>query len=297
MKTFYSIIKIAPNPTAGDSLAIGLLVRDQERVWLRFSDRKKKAAKSLLDNEAEVVDFAVTQLLKQKNHINKQLESPQQVLFQSNIDKSFNADYFNYLSRYCNGLLQFSPVSTLKDNILNQDKFDKLFQIFVDIIEPEEPIVENDTKRKRFLKRIETKLIERVKDQVHTNININQNILPSLFFNINIDCIGLNGVFTGAKAIPFDQTKQTIDTHVSHYITLINTLVTKYGKKNDNNKFFLIADEPVDTGGDLHNFWEILRKRDEFKLIHSEQAGTVAELIESSQAHTFLPVETVIDNK
>ena len=48
METFYTIIKIAPNPISGDNLSIGLLLRNSERFWLHFSDEKKAVAKRLL---------------------------------------------------------------------------------------------------------------------------------------------------------------------------------------------------------------------------------------------------------
>ena len=61
MKTFYTIIKIAPNTLAGDTLSIGLLLHNGDKYWLQFSEEKKAVAKKLLDSKAEIVDFVVKQ--------------------------------------------------------------------------------------------------------------------------------------------------------------------------------------------------------------------------------------------
>ena len=71
METYYSIVKIAPNPSAGDSLSIGLLLRDLSGFRLHFSENKKKAAKHLLYENGDVVDFLVKQVehkIKEINH-------------------------------------------------------------------------------------------------------------------------------------------------------------------------------------------------------------------------------------
>ena len=179
MKNYYSIIKIAPNPTAGDSLSIGLLLYDKNGFRIKFSDNKKKAAKSLLYEKGKIVDFVVKQIEQRIIEDNIQLSNIDNKLFDSTL--FINSDYIKYLSKYSNGILQFSN-HTLLSNESTETDFIKLFEILVD---SQQEKIKNvyDAEEFEFKNIINKKLIDVVKDKVNTNIDIEKKNNPVLNFS------------------------------------------------------------------------------------------------------------------
>ncbi len=106
----------------------------------------------------------------------------------------------------------------------------------------------------------------------------------------NIDCIGLNGAFTGAKSIPFYKKNETIDKELSHYFSLISTLNLMYPDRDTGDKFYIIGDEPSDVNSKEHRTWENIKKNNAVSLLYAEQADIVAEEIEEKNAKHFLAV-------
>ena len=285
METFYTIIKIAPNALAGDSLSIGLLLRDGKRFWLHFSAEKKSFAKQLLNGKGDIVDFAVKQIEQKVNEVNESLNNENE-LFQ--LDNLLTSDRFNHLSVYSNGIVKFTEPSFLNDTI-NEEKFVKLFKLLVDeTYLKEKPEV--DPKETKFHSIIQNKLIKRVQNKVHTNLELTPEKLPGLYFNFNIDCIGLNGAFIGAKSIPFYKKNETIDKELSHYFSLISTLNLMYPHRSTGDKFYIIGDEPSDVNSKEHRTWENIKKNNAVSLLYAEQADVIAEEIEEKNATQFLAV-------
>ena len=141
-----------------------------------------------------------------------------------------------------------------------------------------------------FFDKVETRLISRVKDRVHIRQNIDSKIVPSLFNPFQIDCIGLNGVLVGAKALPFTQSKETLHKSVNTYISIIAQLSSKYNKSLDSNNFFLIADQP-DKKTPEYKLWKQLFNDEKLlKVISSDESDQIAELIENNNASTFLSI-------
>lgn len=286
METFYTIIKIAPNSIAGDSLSIGLLLRDGNRFWLHFSPEKKSLAKQLLAGKGDIVDFAVKQIQQKVEEANETLRSEQNSLFV--ITQLLTSDRFNHLSTYANGIVRFTEPSFLNDTITDE-KFVKLFQLLVDkTFQKEKPEV--DPKETKFKATVEKKLIKRVQNKVHTNLELTPEKLPGLFFNFNIECLGKNGAFVGAKVIPFNKKNETIDKELSHYLGLITTLGLKFPDRKGNDKFYIIGDEPLDVNSREHRTWENIKNNPAVTLLYAEQSDVVAEDIEKSNATQFLEV-------
>ena len=204
---------------AGDTLSIGLLLCDGKKFWLHFSVEKKALAKQLLDGKGDIVDFSVKQIEQKVNEVNESL-SNQNDLFQ--LDNLLNIPPVKHLSVYSNGIIRFTAPSFLNDTI-NEEKFIKLFKVLVDkTYSKEKPKV--DQKEIKFRSIIQNKLIKRVYNKVHTNLDLTPQKLPGLYFNFNIDCLGLNGAFIGAKSISFHKKNDAIDKELSHYFSLISTL-------------------------------------------------------------------------
>ncbi|RKE04434.1 DUF3037 domain-containing protein [Marinifilum flexuosum] len=286
MKTYYSIIKVAPNSLAGDSISIGLVLSDDDNFFVKFSNTRIRIAKSLLGENKRFLDFFISKIenslesIKSNNSIEKNLFK-----FQNKI----NANYFSYLNRYNQNIIQYDEPKYIKEKN-SLETLDKLFSLMVDKETPQPKIYKVDQIHK-VSEVINRKLITRVKDKVHTNIKFTDKYIPSLYFKYEMDCIGLNGVFTGAKSVFFNQSEVTIQKEISNYYalsTMLENMHNRYGLKNN---FYLISDEPNEIGSKQHQLWEKLMKGKKFNVIHSEEADLVALKIEETKAKTFLDIE------
>lgn len=283
MKSYYSLIKVATNVASGDCLTIGLILRDVKGFRYAFSKTKKQLAKGLLNNP-EFVDFVEKQIVQKIVELNKNLINHNQDLIP--YSSSIEFEYFNYLNKYSNGIIQFSQPAII-DDIINEEKFNRLYELFVDKVTRTEPsnVVESN---KKFYKNINEHLIKEVKNQVHTKTKFDNNIVPSLISPFEMDCIGLNGVFTGAKALPLNQSRQTLSAHANSYINIIVHLSLSYNKEITKNNFYLVSDEPETISSPEHQIWENLRKEQLFKVISSEQVYKIVDKIEETGASMFL---------
>jgi hypothetical protein len=284
MQTFYSVIKIAPNTNTDDSLSVGLLACDGIKYWLQFSEERKNGIKRLIEHNADAVEFAIKQLTVYVLKLNKALNKAEKEFFP--LETLLNSEYFNYLNAYSNGLMRFSKPTILYDEI-NKLSFGKLFSLLIDK-SVEKETISKDNSEKKFLSIVKTQLISKVSDKIHTEIKIDNKILPSMYFPFEMDCIGMNGALVGAKAIPFNKSFETIDKNISHYSYLISLLSSRYNKEIKKNNFFLIADEPKTINSPEHKTWENIFVNPLFKLINSEQLKSVTDVIESSKATRFL---------
>lgn len=286
MEAYYTIIKIAPNSLADDSLSIGLLLHDGKQFLLQFSEEKKSIAKKLIDTNSDVVEFITKQIRAKISDINSEASSNQTSLF--NLNSFITGDYFNYLSNYSNGLLRFSNAIFLNDSI-DSDKFQNLFKLLIDKNFSEHVHIHDD-RDMLFKSTIENRLINRVAGRVHTNITLKANQFNGLYFNFNIDCIGRNGALIAAKSVSFHKKSETIDKELGHYSTVISLLSYNYPAKEGENHFFIIGDEPSNISSKEHSIWEQLHKNPTVSLINSEESDKVASIIEDRKAAAFLEV-------
>ncbi|MFC6269611.1 hypothetical protein [Frigoriflavimonas asaccharolytica] len=283
MKTYYTILKLSTNTIVGDSLSIGLLVCRGNKYWLKVSEHKKNIAKKLLGDKENSVDFVIKQLSTYLKQLNSETQKSNLFTFESFITE----DYINYLNVYANGILQFSKASALNDDF-DDLKFSKLYSLLIEKNIGGKNEVFQDIKSISLLEQnVQDRLISKVRNRIHTEITIDNSVLKSIYFNYEMDCLGLNGSFVGAKSLSLDHTVQTLEKNVSHYVTLIALLSQKYDKNLNNNKFFLIADEPL-YKTPAHKFWEEMKDVSTFKLISSEEVEQVAEIVDKTDARKFL---------
>ncbi len=284
MKTFYTIIKIAPNTLAGDTLSIGLLMHNGKKFWLQFSEERKSVSKKLLEKKAHIVDFIAKQIRDKVDEMNNSLDAADHSLFSA--DGILNADKILHISNYSNGVVRFSEPAFLNDNA-NDEKFQQLFSLLIDKHQQKlKPTA--DEKDIIFREKIRINLIERVQNIVHTDFEFTPDSLGGLYCNFNIDCLGINGAFIGAKAVPFHKKYEIIDKELSHYMTLISILKLSFERKSPDDHFYIIADEPTETNSKEHRTWESLRNSPAVKMIFTEDVALIALEIEENKATTFL---------
>jgi hypothetical protein len=283
MKSFYSILKLSPNIATEDSVAIGMLLFDGEKFRYYFSDKKKRLANSLLDDKNVNLNFIVNQIIEKCISINSDKE---ELKFFYKFDKLSEISYFDYLSNYSNGLIQFSKPKGLYEEI-NDISFEKLINfLFKEPVQKAFMVADNVFTLSKNI--IERKLINKVDKKVHTHYRFKPEAFPSIYFPYEMDCIGLNGSLIGAKSLSFDKSLQVIDKDISHYFTLISSLTSKYNKSLKDNNFYLISEEPEKVESKEHKLWESVRYNELISVIHPEESDKVADLIIEKKATKFL---------
>ena len=282
MKKFYTIIQLAPNKAAGDTVAIGMLLFDGSKLKYYISDKKKNIALKLLNDKNVDIDFFIKQITNKCDIINNDID--ERNLF-NKYDKISDVSYINYLSNYSNGLLQFSKPTVFFDEV-DDFKFNNLINLFFnETVFKNEIVVHNEINIEAI---VQNELIEKVNNKIHTNYKFTPNNLNSIYFPFEMDCIGLNGSLIGAKSMSFEKSKTTLDKNLSHYFTLISMLSSKYNKSLKDNKFYLITEEPSEIGSEEHIVWESIIKNELVTLIHPEQSNIVADLVFEKNAGKFL---------
>jgi hypothetical protein len=286
MNSFYNILKIAKDPNSNDSISIGLIAFSNDRYFFQFSAKKMKMAKILLSDNSDIVEYFENQIVSKLSSLNKSIESAKSSLFSS--EKLLTADYFNYLNRYCNNLIQFSKPYPLNIVIDYQD-FNKLFTLLIG--DDFKNTVKGAVHQQEFENRIKEKLLDAVKDKVHVYAKLTEKVIPSLYFSYELDCVGMNGVITAAKSIDFTKNEVTIDKNLSHYFQISTLLAKNYNKDKKDNNFYLIADEPNDVKSSEHHIWVQLKKQRQFEVVHSEEADLIAKKIEETNSGKFLDLD------
>lgn len=282
MKSFYSILKLSPNIATQDSVALGLILFDGQKFRYYISDNKLKLAKKLTDDQTLDLKFMVNQIIENLSNVNSDKE--EEKLFYK-FDSLSNSSFFDYLSKYSNGLIQFSKPNALFEKI-DDNSFEKLvyFLFKESVTETFTEIVDFDVSKQI----VRQKLISKVENKVHTEYKFRQKTFPSIYFSYEMDCVGLNGSLIGAKSLSFTKSLQVIDKDISHYFTLISSLSSQFNKSLKENKFYLISEEPKEVGSKEHKFWESVSYNDLISVIHPEESNEVADLIIEKNASKFL---------
>jgi hypothetical protein len=283
MKSFYSILKLSPNIATADSVAIGILVFDGKKFRCYFSEKKRRLANNLIDDENVNLNFIVNQIVEKCHTINSDKD---ELKIYYNFDKISQISYFDYLSQYSNGLIQFSKPTALCDEVTDT-AFEKLiYFLFKEPVHKISSAADKDFSLARSI--IERKLITKVTQKVHTRYTFKPVTFPSIYFSFEMDCIGLNGSLVGAKSMSFDKSLQVIDKDISHYFTLISSLTSKYNKSLKDNNFYLISEEPEKVDSKEHKLWESITYNELISVIHPEESNKVADLITEKKAAKFL---------
>lgn len=302
MKPFYSLVRIVPGPSESDIITVGLLAHNGERLQLRLSPYKLRLARHFFKADVSAwVDAGLKQLQRKIDDANKQLayiadrnSSPQQLLVLSieNINRWFAFEFSEaeYVHRYYNGILQFTAPTPIATELTGA-VFDTLYKalVFADN-EVELPNEEEAANVRIFQERLENKLLKRVANKVNINLPVREHVLPSLHYQFEMDCIGINGALVGAFAMDFSQSPTTTDKKFGHYVDVINRLVHKYQRQDKDNAFYLIADEPpASAPAEKIRQWRSWREAPSVELIGSKDVAQVAERIERTNAHPLVP--------
>ena len=285
---FYTLLRVVPNPASGEAVVVGLVLFDGERYWHEVSARKLKLSFLLARRAEATLQYAVRQLiarLEADTDVRRAAAAVEEV---PDATLLLNRANWEYLSRYSNGILRIDAPAAVA--VFADDSPENLFRVlFSNLVDSTEQAKRS---RQRLLVSPPVKqLIQRVERQVHTNVLLTPKVLPDIFFNLRLDCIGMNGALIGAHSLPLEQyTINTLQQHANECRIALKSLSEHYKpKKPAENVLYIIADEPdAFTDADKHKFWRAIRKESLFRVIATEEAALVADRIEQTHATTFL---------
>lgn len=119
MKSFISILSFQTSSYSGENLAGGLIAVSGNKIWFKTSDFKLQIAKMICGQDYETMVKQITNLIQ------NQINSPQIETF-----APFSPEYFSYLNKYSQGILQFGPPKPVGLEI-DDNTFDELFKQFI----------------------------------------------------------------------------------------------------------------------------------------------------------------------
>jgi hypothetical protein len=282
MENVLSILKFVNNPISEENIALGLVVISNDKVFFKLSNQKIDLVKKLNSNSAKLLDFSLNQL---RNYLAHDLEdrSMNLIEFKSKVNK----DFLVRLSKYNNGILQFSQPSFIKSEV-NTELFHDYFLKFIgeDSIEKLKVISEPS----RLFSNVQEKFSTPLRDRIDIDYTIRKKQLPSLFFDFNFDGIGVNGALYVVKSVDLDAVKiGSANTTISEYESVIERLnvFAKIKGIDGDPRCFLVMDSPKTKSVPIVELYSLLKNEEMpfFKLVGSDQLDSVSNLIIEKEAH------------
>ena len=130
MKPFLSIVKCTTNQLSGEFLAVGLIMVTKNGVYFDYSKEKIKLVPQLLVRKTNDIEVFIIDILEK---IKDKVKQANQEIVSADTTKAksvFTLDYFDYLSKYNNNLIQFTKPSAILDSFTEKD-FQRYFDNFI----------------------------------------------------------------------------------------------------------------------------------------------------------------------
>lgn len=241
MKSFYSIIRYVSNQWSNESIAVGLLVVYGQSIFFKISDRKLRLASKLNPQANKLLKFSLDQLNKfVEGEREKHQEKVQASLL---VEQSkLNLAFAEKLHQYNSGILQFSSPELINKEF-DQGAFKKYYSKIVDAHEEFPKIADP---KSEFIRSIQLKLYEPLKDKVDVNYELKKQSLPSLYFDYHLDNIGVNGAIIASSSIDLNNERiDVLEKKLAEYEGVVDRLkkfAIDKGIGADHN-FYLIADQ------------------------------------------------------
>jgi hypothetical protein len=262
MKTFYSILYCTIRPNVDERVSIGLFIGNESSCKFQFSAEKLSVIKGLFSENA----FNMLKIsLKSLQKLSSECETDFLETYRGSV--TLKEQYFNYLSKYANNLITYSPPKGI-DIDLNQNVFDKLFEKFIYQLpishEPQLKTIEKAKKR----------LVTSLAGRVNFDADIDNSKIPGLVVPAKVWFIGKNEVQVTGEAKDFNgQRPHIIQQQINAHLFLIDRIKeTPTGK---NGHFFLIGDEPRRDSIENHKLWRAVKESSILDLVPTTEIERV----------------------
>lgn len=285
MKTFLSTISIKTNSFSDESIVIGLIAITTTKVYFEYS----KSKITLLDNidkSKQIKDF-VSSLLSQINitvkNKNKELSNVQQSLDINVVN--FSSDYFSYLSKYNNGMLNFSKPKSIPYTFSQKD-FIKYFENFVGTTFDDKKNNIKNTLHKKLKPFFNKSGLSEKADLGYT---FDHNIFKKVVKDCTIPLITKNGKITALQEIDFNNKTVSITNNLYETKILFESLIDFSKKiKVDLSKLKIAFDEPA-LHTEQHDLFDLVLKEysEEFEFVTPDKVDSFTDEILNSDYSKF----------
>ncbi|MGQ7854416.1 hypothetical protein ACUN24_09215 [Pedobacter sp. WC2501] len=277
MKTFYSILYSTIRPNLDEKVSIGLFMGDGERCIFQYSAEKLLIIKDLFSNSAYQ---NIRTSLKSLSNLAEECSNDHLKSHRS--FRIMEVDYFDYLSRYAQNLVTYSPPKSI-DIQLTKDNFEKLFEKFVydlprEIVHKLKPI---ETARRMLTKSIAS--------HVNFDVELNGSDIPGLVVPAKLWFIGKNEVQVTGESKDFNGVPHFIQQQVNAHLYLIDKI--KETPSGKNGHFFFIADEPDKNLHENHKLWKAVRASRLLDIVPTKEIDKVEEYMVRHGVEPLFPSE------
>ncbi len=298
MAGYYSILRFVNNPLSDESIALGLVVladgsaqalgqvrgSKPAQALFRLSEAKVEFAKKLNPSSAKLLTFSLAQL---HQFFKQDLadQSYQLLTFPVRVQQEF----IERLSRYNNGLLQFSePTYIESDQLITA--FSRYFDRFIE--SNSQPKISGDSQTDNRLKqRMQRDFYEPLRGTIDVDYTLRKRQLPALYFDYHLDGIGVNGAMYAVKAIDLNANHHldTIQRELSEFESVIDRL-NRFARQHDIKGvpgYYLIVDPYEGDNKDRKELYDIIQSTPQFKVTTSTKLREIAERFRAKKVRKF----------
>lgn len=265
MKTFFSTISIQTNPVSLEKVVVALLAVTETKVFFHYSKNKLNLLDKLAPSKIGIGSLSKKSLQQIKNTVNETNKTLQKnqatIVFEKSI---FSKEYFSYLNKYNNGILNFSEPATLPFDFTTE-KFESYYFNFIG--EPTEVI---EKKALSFTQKIKPAFEkEGLTDKADVKYWLDPFTFSGLLEETNVSLITKNGAISIIQAIDFNLGEQTVLKHLYETKFVNDALKAFAHKHNTGVKPLQIAFEEPEKGTEQHDLFDLSYKnyKDEFSFI------------------------------
>ncbi|UOE41187.1 hypothetical protein MTP09_00650 [Chryseobacterium suipulveris] len=273
---FLSIIYLETNSTTSEKISLGLLGVSEKHIFLKYSENKIKIAEKLAGSSFEkLVKFSLNSIKKQISIANN--DFVENKLFDSN--HQFKQEYITYLSKYAQGLFQFEAPKPYSGE-LNKNTFEKLFQKFISMAEPEFKKTNFYNEVKSYVKK------SAIYEKVDVDYNLDPKLIPSLIAKENVSFISKNGNIMAAQLVDFNSNEDLVKQHIYEFRSIVDSLegfAKEQISKNHKGNYIMLFNKPEKNTKQekLLNHLKSLEKQEDipFKVEESNYIEKIEEKI------------------
>jgi len=254
-------------------------VLSENGVWFKYSAGLLGKVKRFIHEGSEFIEPVLKQISRKVKSLNDSQDD--NTLFQ---DKGiiFKESFLAHLSIMHNNLFRFSPPKHILFDKGGESEYLELYTRLLHIQADEHKPTKTMSKSFEY---IQSSLIDPLKDKIHTSVKLSSKVVPKLYFNLEVDCIGKNGSLVAAKYIDFSLGKNTVDKHLTHFAFLMDHISRAYSVGSPD--VFVLGNEPK-SNSETYDMWCFADKSDVFTDKHPDQASEVRDFIIEQNASKFL---------
>lgn len=275
MSTFFSIIYLTLNASLKERISIGMIMSNGEDVKFKVSNTKLNIIKQLIPNQN------YTFLKSYFKNLNKDLlfkPDDSSGLLDLNTEKKdnwVNENYFGYLFRYSNNIVEFSEPKSISIN-LDEITFNKIYTKYVfgsDLELMSFQSIDND-----IVRIVRNKLYSRIRSRVNLDAIVNPNDFNELISPVNVNFIGKNGKIVSGQTIDFEKRYVDLERDLTKYISFTKAVDYQFGQ----GKYFLVGDEPNrNISKKNHSIWKHIFESQIVQYVDVNETDKIEEYIYS----------------